>query len=169
MDRRPILLKGAALASLLAMLSGSLNACAPITTAPERQEGSAATDNKTVNAATDPVSTSKRYFRHLEKGAFDQAFAMWSPDSPVHEGGNERFRQSMLAYQSFDGKATGAARMEGAAGTLYAEVPIQVSGAHRGQPFTHQGTMTLKRCNGVPGCSAQERQWQIASIILEQR
>ncbi|MDT8893880.1 hypothetical protein RSO41_04365 [Halomonas sp. I1] len=167
MDRRPIFLKGAALAGLMIMLSG-LTACAPGPTTPERQEA-AATDDRTANAARAPVSTSERYFRHLETGAFDQAYAMWAPDSPTHEGGSERFGQSMLAYQSFDGEATGAARTEGAAGTLYAEVPIRVSGTRRGEPFSHEGTMTLKRCNDVPGCSAQERQWQIESIILEQR
>lgn len=159
--------KGMMLAGLLALLSGSLVACAPGPTTEERQAD--AIGDKADETASDPVAISERYFQHLETGAFDRAYAMWASDTSTHEGGSERFGTSMLVYQSFDGEATGAARMEGAAGTRYAEVPIRVSGTRRGEPFSHEGTMTLKRCNDVPGCSAQALQWQIESIILEQR
>ncbi|MGQ0335455.1 hypothetical protein [Halomonas elongata] len=153
---------------VLLPLCGSLVACAPGATTPERQPApTAATDTRADTSAYDPVSVARRYFQRLEAGDFDQAYAMWAPASSTHEGGPDLFEKSMLAYQAFDGEATGDARTEGAAGTLYAEVPIRVSGTRRGEPFSHEGTMTLKRCNDVPGCSEQARHWRIQTIDLE--
>lgn len=149
-------------------LCGSLVACAPKAATPERQpETTAATDTRADTPAHDPVSVARRYFQRLEAGDFDQAYGMWAPTSSTHEGGLDLFEKSMLAYQAFDGEATGDARTEGAAGTLYAEVSIRVSGTRRGEPFSHEGTMTLKRCNDVPGCSKQARHWRIQTIDLE--
>ncbi|NNC23548.1 hypothetical protein HKX42_06830 [Salinisphaera sp. USBA-960] len=153
------------LACLSLLLCGSLVACAtgPITS--ERQpEETAASGGRADNTAHDPVSVAQRYFRRLEAGDFDRAYEMWAPTSSTREGGRDLFEKSMLAYQAFDGETTGDARTEGAAGTLYAEVPIQVSGKRRGESFSHPGTMTLKRCNDVPGCSEQARHWRIHAI-----
>ncbi|SHJ98127.1 hypothetical protein [Halomonas caseinilytica] len=156
------------LAFLLLPLCGSLAACAPEATMPEPQPApAAATTPRGGVSAGDPASISERYFHRLETGAFDQAYDIWATDTPTHEGGRDLFATSMLAYQSFDGEVTGAARTEGAAGTLYAKVPIRVSGTRRGEPFSHAGTMTLKRCNDVPGCSEQARHWRIHAIDLD--
>jgi hypothetical protein len=137
----------------------------------ERQQGKDETGAETKdmdNVSGDPVLTSQRYFDLLAAGEFEQAYVMWAPNTPTGEGGSDLFERSMLAYQSFDGKTMGDARTEGAAGTLYAKVPVQVSGLRRGESFSRGGTMELARCNDVPGCSDDERRWKIRAINLEE-
>lgn len=154
-----------------ALLLLSLASC--VSTPAPASSSEASQQNLSIEAGEqvveDPVSIGQRYLDLLAAGEFDQAYGMWLPDTPIHQSGLERFEQSMLVYQSFHGEVTGTVRTEGAAGTLYAEVPIKVSGARRGEPFSNDGTMTLQRCNDVPGCSEEQRRWRLRSIDLEQR
>ena len=54
--------------------------------------------------------------------------------------------------------------IEGAAGSLFVEVPVQVYGRLRsGEPFNMLGPVRLRRCNLVPGCSAAQLGWRIAA------
>ena len=75
----------------------------------------------------------------------------------------------MMPYQSVSAAVTGPARTEGAAGTLYAEVPIRSMVVRRGQEMTDTGHVTLKRCNDVPGCTARQTRWHISGIALDGR
>lgn len=157
--------KLATLVSWSVLLLCSLAACAPIADTGGMQEEVATDDNGSL--PRDPEQTGQRYFDLLAQGKFDQAYDMWAPDTRIRESGRDQFEKSMLVYQSFEGETVGAARTEGAAGTLHAEVPVQVSGERRGKPFAHQGTLRLERCNDVPGCDEQARRWQIRAIDLE--
>lgn len=57
--------------------------------------------------------------------------------------------------------------IEGAAGSLFVEVPVQVYGRARdGAPFSRIGTATLRRVNDVPGSTPDQRSWHIESIPL---
>ncbi|ALM52929.1 hypothetical protein [Halomonas huangheensis] len=152
--------------ALLLLLLTSCTSLAAPSSIESQQNASRDADAR---VASDPVLTGQRYFDLLTAGEFEQAYEMWGPDTPIHQSGSRRFEQSMLAYQAFHGEMTGEARTEGAAGTLYAEVPIRVSGARRGEPFSNDGTMTLQRCNDVPGCSEEQRRWRLDSIDLEQK
>lgn len=126
------------------------------------------TTDTTESVSTSPVAVAQHYFDLLAAGDFDQAYEMWAPATPTRKGGRDLFESSMLAYQSFDGETQGDARVEGAAGTLYAEVPVQMTGARRGEPFTNVGLMKLQRCNDVPGCSVEDRRWRLRSIDIEE-
>ena len=164
--------KNAKAISLSALLLCVLASCTSgVETSEAQQQGKDETGAETKdmdNVSGDPVLTSQRYFDLLAAGEFQQAYVMWAPSTPTREGGRDLFERSMLAYQSFDGKTMGDARTEGAAGTLYAEVPIKISGSRRGETFTQGGTMELARCNDVPGCSDDERHWKIRAINLEE-
>ena len=53
-------------------------------------------------------------------------------------------------------------RVEGAAGSLWVEVPVRVRGRMRdGATFDKRGAVVLRRCNAVPGCTPEQRRWRI--------
>lgn len=159
--------KGMNAAAFSVMIALALTSC---TSGAEVKEvaDSVPTANTAGSVSAEPVATAQHYFDLLEAGDFDQAYEMWAPETRTYKGGRDLFESSMLVYQSFNGETVGDARVEGAAGTLYAEVPVQMSGARRGESFTNVGLMTLQRCNDVPGCSEEERRWRLRSIDIEE-
>ena len=59
---------------------------------------------------------------------------------------------------------------EGAAGSIYIEFPVTVTGIlAKGGGFHLSGPMTLKRVNDVDGSTAQQRRWHISSSGLKPR
>lgn len=56
----------------------------------------------------------------------------------------------------------GKGREEGAAGSLYYTAPVEIHDGKR----TIRGEVVLRRANDVPGASAEELRWHIASTTL---
>jgi hypothetical protein len=55
--------------------------------------------------------------------------------------------------------------IEGAAGSLFVDVPVQVYGRDKeGKPVRLPGTATLRRINDVPGSTEEQRKWHIQRI-----
>lgn len=96
------------------------------------------------------------FARAIELRAFDAAYAMLG----------DAARQGMTRAEFaalFDGLgeitvAVPEGRMEGAAGSLYYEVPITITGGG-GDGLT--GTTVLRRVNDVPGASPEQLRWHI--------
>ncbi|MDT0575407.1 hypothetical protein RM533_04325 [Croceicoccus sp. F390] len=59
----------------------------------------------------------------------------------------------------------GTGRMQGAAGSIYYEVPVVLKGTGAsGNDTTLEGRLTLRRVNDVPGANTEQLSWRIASI-----
>ena len=62
----------------------------------------------------------------------------------------------------------GEGRMEGAAGSLYYEVPINFTGIlANGTPVRRSGTIVLRRVNDVPGATPEQLHWRIYRTSLQ--
>jgi hypothetical protein len=62
----------------------------------------------------------------------------------------------------------GKGRTEGAAGSLYYEAPVTVTGTTRDdKPYRLTGTVTARRVNDVPGASAEQLRWHIERTTLD--
>jgi len=58
---------------------------------------------------------------------------------------------------------------EGAAGSIYINVPIVLYGVDgKARNFSRSGEATLRRVNDVPGSTAEQRRWHIESIVTVQ-
>ena len=58
--------------------------------------------------------------------------------------------------------------VEGAAGSLYVEVPVVLYGRYvTGGAYRRAGQVTLRRVNGVPGATAAQLAWRIERIELK--
>ena len=80
----------------------------------------------------------------------------------------DAFAASFGKYADYLAEIGAPGRIEGAAGSLYVDVPVVAHGRlTSGEPFRMEGPVTLRRCNDVPGCTAAQREWHIASTGLK--
>ena len=114
-----------------------------------------------------PAETVTRYYALLSEFRYEEAQALWAEGTQKRQEAPEVFARSLSPYQAVEGRVTGEPVFEGAAGTLYATVPIRVSGTRRGEPFSSEGEAVLRRCNDVPGCSAEARRWHLDALNLQ--
>ena len=122
----------------------------------------AATDPKSAAAAREVVL---RYARLVEDGRMSEARPLWTEgsDTSAIEAQLEKFEQ-------LDAKVGNPGQLEGAAGSSYVDVPLQLAGrTGRGEPLGLDGTVTLRRVNDVPGSTELQRRWHIYRIELQPR
>lgn len=102
------------------------------------------------------------FARAIEFEDFSQAYAM------LGDAARDRIGHAEFAAMFEDlGEITVAVpmgRMEGAAGSLYYEVPTTITGS-KGGKLT--GTTVLRRVNDVPGATAEQLRWHIESFTVE--
>ncbi len=76
--------------------------------------------------------------------------------------------ENLSQYSSIHAQIGAPGAIQGAAGSLYVEVPVVLSGRlAEGAPFTRSGKVTLRRVNDVPGSTAAQREWRIDKIDLK--
>jgi hypothetical protein len=93
----------------------------------------------------------------LERKDFASAGAMSDAD----------YAASFADYQTID-VTLPPGRLEGAAGSLYYEVLVTISGLSKdGDPYTLQGPVVLRRVNDVPGATPEQLRWHIQSTDLK--
>ena len=93
------------------------------------------------------------YFALSESGRFAEANKLWSV-------GVERL--DLTGYREVHAHIGAPGKVEGGAGSLYVEIPVQLYGRLKdGKEFSSLGTMTLRRVNDVPGSTEEQRRWHI--------
>lgn len=99
---------------------------------------------------------------------YGEAYAYWG------EGGKrsgltlEQFRASFAKYGAYDCHIGKPGDAEGAAGSSYITIPLQVTGVlTKGGGFVLQGPITMRRVNDVDGSTAEQRRWHIESSSLK--
>lgn len=115
-----------------------------------------------------PAEVLRSYFAHIENGRFDDAWRLWSDGGRSSGMSREDFAASFGHYGEYRATIGTPGRIEGAAGSLYVEVPVIVAGRLRsGEPVRMEGMVQLRRCNDVPGCTAEQLRWRIAASSLQ--
>jgi hypothetical protein len=112
----------------------------------------------------------QHYFALIEQSRYRRAWALWSDGGRASAMKAPAFVRSFDKYAEYHAEIGAPGRIEGAAGSLYVEVPVVAYGRLKsGEPFRLKGPVTLRRCNNVPGCTAEQREWRIASTGLKPR
>lgn len=105
------------------------------------------------------------YFALIEAGKYRQAWALWSDGGKASDKSEDAFAAGFGKYAEYQAQIGAPGRIEGAAGSLYVDVPVVTYGRLKsGAAFDHKGKVTLRRCNDVPGCTAQQREWRISAV-----
>lgn len=99
------------------------------------------------------------YYGLIEAGKYAEALKLrWDADRV----GLDRFAASFAPYAEHHATVGAPSAIQGAAGSLYVEVPVQLYGNLKsGKPFGTVGTITLRRVNDIPGSTAEQRRWRI--------
>ncbi|MEP7316834.1 MAG: hypothetical protein ABI667_09065 [Sphingomicrobium sp.] len=101
---------------------------------------------------------------------YPDAYRLWSDDGRASGMTVKQFADSSAKYRTYDCSIGTPGDTEGAAGSIYVEIPLTVTGAlARGGGFRLEGPMTLRRVNDVDGSTAEQRRWHIASSGLKPR
>ena len=135
-----------------------------------RAEGVVPGEPEAIQAPVDPMGLQaakqlvETYADLLVKGRFDAAHDYWAGDSLS----DAQFADKWRAYGRFKGAAVDDPGLpEGAAGSIYVDVPLQLFGTTRsGHDFSLSGKLTLRRVNDVPGSTEEQRRWHIHSSEL---
>lgn len=107
------------------------------------------------------------YFALIEQRRFGEAWRLWSDEGRASGASEADFAARFAGYREYHANIGAPGEIEGAAGSLYVEVPVQVYGRRvDGTPFSAAGPATLRRVNDVPGSTAAQRRWHIASIAI---
>jgi len=95
------------------------------------------------------------YFALVESGRSAEA-AKLRRDGQVYD---------VRPFARLNAQIGGPRRVEGAAGSLYVDVPVVLYGRYAtGGEYHASGKATLRRSNDVPGATAEQREWKIEKI-----
>lgn len=111
-------------------------------------------DPKSAQGAGQVLQT---YFALLESGKSAEADKLWSDSGTPND-----FANRLANYREVHANIGAPGDPEGAAGSIYVDVPVQLYGRlENGKEFNARGTMTLRRVNDVPGSTDEQRKWHI--------
>jgi hypothetical protein len=112
----------------------------------------------------------QRYFDAVATRRYGDAYRMWSGNGEATGMSEPEFAASFAKYRVYDGHAGKPGLTDGAAGSIYIEIPAQVTGVlAKGGGFVLEGRITLKRVNDVDGSTVEQRRWHIQACGLKPR
>jgi hypothetical protein len=115
-------------------------------------------------SAQGAASVLQTYFALLSEGKYEDAWKLWSDGGRASGMDAAAFAASFAKYDTYNAEIGAPGRIEGAAGSLYVEVPVVIYGRLKnGEPVHMKSTMTLRRVNDIPGSTEEQRLWHIAS------
>ena len=102
------------------------------------------------------------YFALIGEKKYAEAWALWADGGKASGMTAAAFVDSFAAYDSYAAQIGAPGKIEGAAGSLYVEVPVVIYGRLKtGEPVHLDGPFRLRRVNDVPGSSENDRLWHI--------
>lgn len=118
----------------------------------------AAAADRAAGGAQAAATVLETYYALLESGRTAQAAALRI----------DGVAEDLRPYRTLGANIGAPGRIEGAAGSLFVEVPVVTYGRlANGAAFHRAGKATLRRVNDVPGSTAAQRTWRIDRIELE--
>ena len=116
----------------------------------------------------DAVETMQSYYGALESRDFAGAYAMWVDGGRASGQTPEQFAAGFAGVAQIVATMDSPARMEGAVGNRYIEVPVAVETTYNdGRVRRDVGAYVLQR-SVIDGASEEQRAWRIASADLRE-
>jgi hypothetical protein len=122
----------------------------------------------TPQSAQGAANVAQTYFALLGERKYADARSLWGDTGQASGQSQAEFTGAFDRYESYHANIGAPGPIEGAAGSLYVEAPVVVYGRLKsGRPINMAGKITLRRVNDVPGSTAAQRKWHIASVDLK--
>ncbi|MEH1799960.1 MAG: hypothetical protein V7L13_12500 [Nostoc sp.] len=148
----------------LANFSDTSNPSSPPTSSTQNPDNNQSQEQQAVQLIHD-------YYDAIARLDYKQAYLAWDGDGTASKQSFEEFQQSFANIVSIVEEVGKPGSLEGAAGSLYIEIPVTVTSVtSNGTPQRFRGSYKLRRVNNVPGSTPNQRRWHIYSdnISLEQ-
>lgn len=123
---------------------------------------------RVVDSIGDPQAIVRDYYAAIRAHDFMRAYRMWQASGQTGGRSYAQFEAGFDSTETVDARVGAAGRVEGAAGSRFVTVPVEISARLRNgtaQRFT--GTYTLRRVE-VPGASAAQRHWHLYASNIRQ-
>ena len=112
------------------------------------------------------VAVIRDYYAAIAAGDYARAYRYWADGGAASGQSFEQFRAGFAETASVMATVGAPGRVEGAAGSRYVSVPVEVHATTTaGAAQCFRGTYTLRRAV-VPGATAEQRRWHITSADL---
>ncbi|MBI0475469.1 hypothetical protein D9601_08915 [Sphingomonas sp. MA1305] len=109
----------------------------------------------------------QRYYAAIDRGAYRSAYALWDRGGQASGQSYATFVRGFARTAHSRVVAGTPFDQEGAAGSSYITVPVRVYATLKsGAAQRFVGSYTLRRVNDVPGSTASQRSWHLASATL---
>src|SRR5690606_20537365 len=113
------------------------------------------------------AAVARGYYAAIAARDYARAYRLWGDGGAASGKSFEQFRAGFAQTAAVTATVGAPGRVEGAAGSRYVSVPVEVHATTTGgatQCF--RGTYTLRRAV-VPGATAEQRRWHIASADMQ--
>lgn len=122
----------------------------------------------TPDSAQGAANVVQTYYALLGDKKYAEAFKLWSDGGKASGQTAQAFAAGFDKYESYNAEIGAPGDIEGAAGSLYVEVPVVIYGKLKtGEAVHMNGDVRLRRVNNVPGSSDEQRKWRIAQTDLK--
>lgn len=119
--------------------------------------------NRDMMGAQGAAAALETYVANVEGKHWQRAHQQWGSDKQAIDF-EKRWRDASEVH----GMIGTPAEPEGAAGSIYSEVPVQFYGMRLdGSRFNSIGKAVMRRVNGVDGATPRQLSWHIDSITLK--
>ena len=122
----------------------------------------------TPTSAQGAANVVQTYFAHIGQKDYAAAYALWSGNGEASNMTAQQFTDSFARYYEYRAQVGAPGEIEGAVGSLYVTVPVQIYGRlATGEEFHQRGDAVLRRINDVDGSTESQRQWHISMIEVK--
>ena len=148
---------------------------APVSPPPPGAQGGLPDDRTPVSegaftpeSAQGAANVVQTYFALIGAKKYDEAWKLWSDGGKASGMTAQAFAASFDKYSSYNAEIGAPGEIEGAAGSLYVQVPVVIYGRLKSGEEVHMnGPVSLRRVNNVPGSTEEQRRWRIAETALK--
>lgn len=121
-----------------------------------------------VDSVGDPQAIVRDYYAAIRAHDFMRAYRMWQASGQTGGRSYAQFEAGFDSTESVDARIGTPGRVEGAAGSRFVTVPVEISARlHNGTAQRFSGTYTLRRVE-VPGASPAQRHWHLYASNIRQ-
>jgi hypothetical protein len=121
------------------------------------------------DTTTTPADVVRRYYGAIQARDYDAAYALWGQLGKASGKTRTGFAAGFSDTREVRATTGDSVRIEGAAGSQYATVPVKVDAVLQDGRRQHfEGAYTLRR-SMVDGATAEQRRWRIYSADLHSR
>lgn len=96
----------------------------------------------------------------INRRRFDEAYMLLGPGAPPRAV----FDQQFASWSDLHASMGTPGPQEGAAGSIYLSIPVQLTGRLHGERSDRSLSLVLRRVNDVPGSTDAQRHWHIERI-----